>query len=281
MPRRKVILLLILGLVVVGVTTQIPRFLGNSSNTRRVYDHLVVTDGDTFSLSKSSISVNIRNIRPLGVDAPEKKDKYYEDATRYLTGLLGRDKRHLWIKVPEPADESLTFRRILALVYLSKQQEESVNEMILGAGWGKIYKFPAPLTNDESLRTRFLDAQVAAALAGRGIWQEKKGVFVGAIVYWGEKEIVALVNRGTEEAPLRDLILRDSNLEGKHEKDPAKPYNLLSDNSWHRTAAVVPPAGVVYISKQSGEVWNDVGDKAFLYSDHLEDPDVYSYKGPG
>ncbi|MCK4392342.1 thermonuclease family protein [Candidatus Bipolaricaulota bacterium] len=256
---------------------------GTEPHGIRVCDSVTVKDGDTFYLCDRSIRLNFNKIRPLGVDAPKEEDLFYQKATDYLKVILDEEKeQNLWIQVPEPHDESLSYNRVLALVYLDPQQEKSLNEMILEAGWGKIYKFPKPLKDDESLRTRFFNAQISAALAGRGIWQDKKGVFIGGILYWGNTEIVALVNRGEAEVPLENLILRDEYLEEEHEKDTSKPYNLLSDDSWQTTAVVIPPGGVVSVFRIGGRfVWDDDGDTGFLYYVHEKEPDTYSYKGPG
>ena len=92
-------------------------------------------------------------------------------------------------------------------MYLEREQEISVSEMILAAGWGKIYKTSGSLRNDETLCNNLFDAQVTAAREGLGIWRDKAGVFIGGILYWGDTEIVALVNRGETAVQLSELIL--------------------------------------------------------------------------
>ncbi len=273
MLKRKTLLWGALALLVVGTAIGIFFALRPPLGSLRVCDSVAVKDGDTFSLTSRSIRLNVRAIRLLGVDTPEKKDdpKLSEEATAYLRNTLGDKETTLCIQVPEPHNESLTFERVLALVYLDRQQEKSLNEMILKAGWGKIYKFPKPLRNDESLRTRLFKAQIDAALAGKGIWKDKENVFIGGILYWGEQEKVALVNRRETEVFLNDLILRD--------KNSAK--NLLEDDSWHKTATAIPPRGIVYVFKDGSQVWNDDGDVGFLYDAHENELDSYSYKGPG
>ena len=156
-----------LGLSAVGVLLIIFFVFRTPPNGIRVCDSVTVKDGDTFHLCDRSIRLNFNKIRPLGVDAPEKEDPFYQEATDYLKGILDEEKeQNLWIQVPEPHDESLSHDRVLALVYLDSQQEKSLNEMILEDGWGKIYKFPGDLKDDETLRKRFFEAQIDAALAG-------------------------------------------------------------------------------------------------------------------
>jgi len=83
-----------------------------------------VYDGDSFSLHRA---VNgIRHVRLAGVDTPERGERGYSNAKRYLQNLIAN--KPITIK-PVAKD---VYGRIVAEVYCNRQ---SVNKKIRQRGW--------------------------------------------------------------------------------------------------------------------------------------------------
>lgn len=125
--KREIVLLgvLILSLFVINynfVDNAIVEFL-EDSETRDVER---VIDGDTIVIS------NDTHVRLLGINTPEKGEKYYNEAKNFLTGLV----LNKTIKTESGKEKYDKYRRELAFIFLDGK---SVNLEIVRNGFANVY----------------------------------------------------------------------------------------------------------------------------------------------
>jgi len=87
-----------------------------------------VVDGDT-------IIVDGKSIRMLGINTPERGEKYYSEAKEFLEGLILNEKIELE-KVEEDEDK---YHRKLRYIFLNKN---NINLIMIEQGWANAY-FPS------------------------------------------------------------------------------------------------------------------------------------------
>jgi len=139
---------LIMSLVLIILILIISGSLYLVSNYEKTSPNLFVEsiiDGDTFEMSDGMI------IRLLCVDTPEKKEEGYDDATRFLAGLiLGKEVR---LVEPETMSKTDKYNRSLMFVYVNSPEKEIfVNKEILDFGFGKYYPYEDVEKECEMLR---------------------------------------------------------------------------------------------------------------------------------
>jgi micrococcal nuclease len=118
---------------------------------------LQVIDGDTCLLADG------RRVRYLGIDAPEKGDPQFEEATRANNKLVGGKEIRLELGNPRQDRDG----RLLAYVFVDN---DFVNEELVRQGYAHIRR---PLA--AKYRELFLNAQEEARTAGLGIWAKAPG----------------------------------------------------------------------------------------------------------
>ena len=246
-----------------------------------VCDTVTVTDGDTFHLNTRTVKLPdgraTNKIRLLGIDAPEKKELRYEEATAALKQLIGPGKHTIYLRIPKESDEQMDKlqRRLVALVYLKNDTKDSINKRVLGMGLAKIY-YISPSTPDKAtLTTAFIDAQLEAASHHKGQWDTDKpiidtdkSIIIAAIDYWDKREQLILLNRGNEGISIDGWYIKDAASERPHRIDLPQ-----------KGSPKVIPAGASEII-YSENVWNNDGDTAYLYNAKGQLIDTYPYKGP-
>jgi endonuclease YncB( thermonuclease family) len=121
-----------------------------------------VVDGDTIRVA------GVGPVRYIGIDAPERGERYYDEASRYNRKLLARGK----LSLSYDLDRYDRYGRTLAYVYVRGDEGGSVfvNEEIVRAGWAKALEVP-PNTTFAPL---FRRAEDEARRAGRGMWAESR-----------------------------------------------------------------------------------------------------------
>lgn len=263
------------GAAIIVLAVAVGLWLGLHQRTEYVSirDKVIVDDGDTFYFENQFINLPSGNstnkVRLLGIDAPEE-GKYYEKAKELLENQIGLSGRTVYMKIPdEPQDQLGTWGRLLALVYLDKTYEQSLNEILVEEGMAIIYKPPKSLEDLQIVSDCLLDAQVQAAFDRKGRWNTDQQVVIAAIRYWGSPERIVLINRGDRVISMEGWYLIDAAPERPHR------FELAAEIS----PPEIRPGSMVHFSTE--KVWNDDGDTARLYDDQGSLVDTYQYKGPG
>lgn len=274
--KRKAVLVIGAAIIVLAVALGLWFGLHRRTEYVSIRDKIIVDDGDTFYFENQFVSLPSGNstnkVRLLGIDAPEEGQDWYEKAKELLKNQIGLSGRtiYIYMKIPdEPQDQLGTWRRLLALVYLDKACEKSLNEMLIEEGLSIIYKPPKSLEDLKIVSDCLLDAQVQAAFDRKGRWNTDQQVVIAAIRYWGSPEQVVLINRGDHVISLEGWYLIDVAPERPHK------FDLATETS----PPEIRPGSMVRFSTE--RVWNDDGDTARLYDDQGILIDTYQYKGPG
>jgi micrococcal nuclease len=120
-----------------------------------------VVDGDTIRVA------GVGPVRYIGVDSPERGDRYYDEASRYNRQLLARGR----LSLSYDRDRYDRYGRTLAYVYVRGDEGGAVfvNEEMVRAGWASAFEVP-PNTTFAPL---FRRAEEEAKRAGRGMWAER------------------------------------------------------------------------------------------------------------
>jgi len=114
-----------------------------------------VIDGDTV---KIKLDDKTERVRLFGIDSPELKKKYGQQAKDFVKSQLeGKTVKVIW-------QERDKYKRIVGTIYLG---ETNINHLIVAEGWAKWYRFFAP--DDKELER--LEKQ--ARKAKKGIWAKK------------------------------------------------------------------------------------------------------------
>ncbi|MCK4599860.1 thermonuclease family protein [Candidatus Bipolaricaulota bacterium] len=272
--KRKVVLVGGAAIIVLAVALGLWFGLHRRPEYVSIRDKVIVDDGDTFYFENQFVSLPSGNstnkVRLLGIDAPEEGQDWYEKAKEFFESQIGLSERTIYLKVPdEPQDQLDKWRRLLAVVYLDKACEQSLNEMLIEEGMAIIYKLPKSLEDLKIVSDCLLDAQVQAAFGRKGRWDTDQQVVIAAIRYWGSPEQVVLINRGDHVISLEGWYLIDA--------APERPHKF--DLETEISPPEIRPGSMVRFSTE--RVWNDDGDTARLYDDQGILVDTYQYKGPG
>jgi len=272
--KRKAVLVIGAAIIVLAVALGLWFGLHRHTEYVSIRDKVIVDDGDTFYFENQFVSLPSGNstnkVRLLGIDAPEEGQDGYEEAKEFFERQIGLSERTIYMKIPdEPQDQLGTWRRLLAVVYLDKACEQSLNEMLIEEGMAIIYKIPRSLEDLQIVSDSLLDAQVQAAFGRKGRWNRDQQVMIAAIRYWGSPEQVVLINRGDHVISMEGWYLIDA--------APERPHRF--DLATEISPPEIPPGSMVRFSTE--RVWNDDGDTARLYDDQGIWVDTYQYKGPG
>ncbi len=210
-----------------------------------------VLDGDTFRLHDA------RDVRCLGIDAPEKGDPLAEDATAALNKLVSNRKVRLELGRQSKDD----FGRVLAYVFVGKTL---VNEEMVRQGWAHVRR---PVST--KYRQRLLVAQDEARTAGRGIWSGATNILMAITEVHAKAtnnkddlndEFIVIENRGTNALELTGWSLLDE-----------------GNNRYLFPNFILAPAAKVTLRSGVGEnsasqlywgsrrpIWNNDGDTIFI-----------------
>jgi endonuclease YncB( thermonuclease family) len=211
-----------------------------------------VIDGDTCRLHDN------REVRYLGIDAPEKGDPLAEEATQANNTLVSNRDVKLELGRPEKDQNG----RTLAYVF---RGETFVNEELVRQGWAHVRR---PVS--AKYRERLLKAQEEAHAAGRGIRADVSDVRLtiakvspkisGETANSLNQEFVVIENRGTNVVDLTGWSLSD---ESNHRY--LFPNFLLAPKArvTVRTGLGKNTATDLYWGSRSA-IWNDNGDAIFL-----------------
>lgn len=117
-------------------------------------------DGDTIKVDGNT------SVRLLGINAPEKKECYYEEASRALAGLVEGE----YVRLEKDVSGQDIYGRLLRYVFLpSKDLTEDdifVNAYLLRNGYAQTYSKPP----NKRYNQYFISAREQALRQNRGLW---------------------------------------------------------------------------------------------------------------
>lgn len=210
-----------------------------------------VLDGDTFRLHDA------RDVRCLGIDAPEKGDPLAEEAGAALNKLVSN--REVRLESGRQAKDA--YGRVLAYVFVGKML---VNEEMIRQGWAHVRR---PV--DAKYRSRLLAAQEEARAGGRGIWSGTTNIQlviakVNAKPARGKDDLndeyVVIENKSTNVLDMTGWSLLD---EGNNRY--LFPNFILAPRAkvTLRSGAGMNTASELYWGSRRA-IWNDDGDSIFI-----------------
>jgi micrococcal nuclease len=151
----------VLAIVILALTLRFVEEIGLEQKPDNRFIVIKVIDGDTVELAGGD------RLRLLGIDTPEKGERFYSEATELLGNLvLGKTARIEYANVRRDR-----YGRLLGFLYV----EDSIfaNQRILDSGLGYLYLF-----DDQEIQLpefqQMLESQVAAVTDHRGIWSLDK-----------------------------------------------------------------------------------------------------------
>jgi endonuclease YncB( thermonuclease family) len=187
-----------------------------------------VIDGDT-------LEIDTGKVRLLGINTPEKRQYYHDEAKNFLKGLEGKEVK-LEIR------EKDIFGRLLAYVFY---QDRFINHEILEKGFGHYFSY-----HEDKYTRKLKKAESEAREKEIGVWKRSQEKCASCIVlselnYKGPNEYVLLENKCNFDCPMYGWTVKDS---VTHIKKLS--FNINAGKQKH-----------VYFE---GRIWNDDGDTLYL-----------------
>jgi len=152
---------------------------------------LQAIDGDTCLLDDG------RKVRYLGINAPEKGDPKFKEATLANNKLVGGKEIRFENGRPRQDKDG----RLLAYVFVG---DTFVNEELLRQGYAHIRR---PLA--AKYRNLLLKSQEEALAAGRGIWAKAAGGHIAIATVDADDEYIVIENRGNTPIDLTGWTVLD------------------------------------------------------------------------
>ncbi len=171
-----------------------------------------VVDGATLSVRLPDDQVE--QVRYMGIDAPEPANEILLGREAHEVNVELTADSHVWLEV-EPAGEGYLRHagQLLAYVFADEERTELLQEELLLRGLALLDKrnlvdrelFPG------AFRVRYADrliaAQITAVMSRSGLWElpaffPERDLLIAAVRFWGDVEVVYLVNRGDQALDL-------------------------------------------------------------------------------
>jgi micrococcal nuclease len=139
---------------------------------------LKVFDGDSFLVKDyPCIDCNEYQVRLLGIDAPESKQKPWgPNSKSVLEKLIGED---MIIFLEYDIQKIDKYKRHLAYAFADKDKEVLINEKMISSGSAELYSF----TKDLKYLGRLKNAEISAKASGLGIWDKNNPLTQSPSVY--------------------------------------------------------------------------------------------------
>ena len=203
---------------------------------------LQAIDGDTCLLDDG------RKVRYLGINAPEKGDPKFKEATLANNKLVGGKEIRFENGRPRQDKDG----RLLAYVFVG---DTFVNEELLRQGYAHIRR---PLA--AKYRNLLLKSQEEARAAGRGIWAKAAGGHIAIATVDADDEYIVIENRGNTPIDLTGWTVLD---EANHRY--LFPNFVLSANVrvTLRTGLGKNTKSDIFWGSRK-PIWNNDGDTIFI-----------------
>ena len=114
-----------------------------------------IIDGDTFILQTDE------KVRLIGIDTPEKKERYYFEATQELTSLISGK----CLRLEKDISDKDEYGRLLRYVYVDNN---FINEMMVEKGFAESF----PFFPDVKYASKFEKVQLYAKKNKLGMWSD-------------------------------------------------------------------------------------------------------------
>ena len=238
---KKLLIFLIILLIVINYNF-IDSFLNDILNPRELVLISRVIDGDT-------VEVNETSIRLLGINTPEKEEKYYEEARDYLEGLV----LNKTLELEYGKEKYDKYDRILGYLFLNN---ENINIKLIKKGFANHY-FPS---GKDRYHPDFKEAWEECIKSNKNLCEKSTHECVDCIKlkeFDYKREIVILENACSFDCDLNDWQIKE---EGR------KNLELNFTLSENKEKAI-----------EFEDMWTDTGDTLFLRDEEFKLVLWYSY----
>jgi len=183
-----------------------------------------VIDGDT-------IETNLGKVRLLGINTPEKKEPYYQEANDFLMQYEGKE-----IELERTIENKDKYGRLLRYVFYDGK---FINEEILKQGLANFYSY-----NEDKYTSKLKKAEEIARNEGKGLWKKSQS--------YGCVEIIKFQYIEKERCKNQERIILKNNCD--------KLSLIMKDDANHIYDIEIND---IYEENFSC-VWNDEGDTLTL-----------------
>jgi len=222
MKSRLLVFIIILFLLI-DLAYFYPKLTGKATYERIMINVTRAIDGDT-------LETNDFKVRLLGVNTPEKSQRYYEEAKNYLKELEGKE-----VELEKHGEDK--YGRELGYILSDKIL---INRKILEKGLGSLYYY-----EKDAYFSDMKKAEESARKKEKGIW--KKSTNYGCV------ELVDLKYFDEEGAKNQEQIILKNNCQ--------KIRAVLKDDATHIYNIDLEKGLFV---KNFTKIWNDNGDSIYL-----------------
>ena len=220
------------------------------------YTVLQVIDGDTVKLEDG------RRVRYLGIDAPEKGDLYYTEATLFNNTLVGGKAIRLEFSGSRQDKDG----RLLDYVFVDNTDNTFVNEALVSQGFADL-RHPVP----KQYRQRLCQAQQEARAKGRGIWTKAAtGQSLAIVTVHADAEGNDRQNLNDEFIVIENQSQNPIDLNGGTVSDTAKHRYLFANFTLGAKAQVTLRTGLGKLTEEElywgsrTPIWNNEGDTILI-----------------
>ena len=139
---------------------------------------LKIFDGDSFLVEDyPCFACEKFQVRLLGIDAPEGKQKPWGDRARDKLNSLISAERVIYLEYDLQKIDK--YKRHLAYAFADEEKQVLINEQMIDSGHAELFAFAKDLKYLE----RFKKAEIKAQQAKLGIWDEAKGLKISPYKY--------------------------------------------------------------------------------------------------
>lgn len=121
---------------------------------------VTVSDGNTAKIVQSDTGTLVK-VRFAGIDSPEKKQAYGQEARKYINGLIAGEM----VRV-EPVGQD-RYGRTVGYIWLNGKE---INLKIVAAGYAWMYRQYSP--KPKSRAAKYHNAEASAKVRKAGLWQD-------------------------------------------------------------------------------------------------------------
>lgn len=218
-----------------------------------------VIDGDTLILETGE------KVRLIGINAPESGQPYYDEAKSHMSSLLVSKK----VKLITDTQAQDQYGRILAYIYNDSGQD--INLEMIKAGFAVVETVAPNISRSD----QFVQAQAQSRSNCHGIWEglcSESGLCIQISEINSESkdsskngEWIELSNTCAAKVSLSGYLLKDTSASNKYHfgnisLESKKTLRL------HTGCGTDSDTSLYWACpEQSNFIWNDSGDRAYLY----------------
>jgi micrococcal nuclease len=233
-----------------------------------------VIDGDTVKLATGE------TIRLLGINAPEKGQPYYEEATSRLKELI----EGKIVILERDAEDKDQYGRLLRYIFLNN---ENINVKMIKEGYANVYIIPPNTKYETELR----EAEDEAINANRGMWPTPENLpkCIDILCFHWNAKGDDCYNLNDEYVVFKDTCSQSIDMANWTVKDEAHHIYTFPSFVLESNAEVTLYTGCGTNTKtelywcssgmRCNAIWNNTGDTLYLRNANGELVLRYSYPG--